>query len=200
MPVQAEVKGRVIELVSPVDPFYGIRTRRRIELDAARPVMTVTTAYEKVTGDPVKVAVWIVTQLQDPERIFIPVPAGTRFAEGYGLQSKTPPPDLRREGGVLSLARDGRAAYKIGTDAETLLWVGPRHTLRIDSVRTAGGEYPDGGSSAEVYTAPRALDYIEREMLGPLKLLRVGERIEQRSTYTLTRRTEAGAAAEARKI
>lgn len=200
MPVRAEVKGHTVELVSPVDPYYGIRTRRRVALDAARPVMTITTAYEKVAGDPVKVAVWVVTQLRDPERIFVPVPAGTRFAGGYGLQSKAPPPDLRLEGGLLSLGRDGGAAYKIGSDAGTLLWVGARHALRIDSPRAAAGEYPDGGSSAEVYTAPRPLDYVELEMLGPLKLLRVGDRVEGRSTYTLTRRTEPSAAAEARKI
>src|SRR5262245_9268854 len=96
MPVQAEIKNNTVELISPVDPHYGIRTRRLVRLDPRRPVMTITTTYEKLEGEPRTVGVWIITQLKDPERVFIPLPEKTLFPEGYNKQSKELPANLQR--------------------------------------------------------------------------------------------------------
>jgi len=200
MPVTASVSAGTVELVSPVDPHYGIRARRRIQLDPERPVMTITTAYEKVAGEPKRVAVWVVTQLQDPVGVYLPLPQASRYPEGYNRQSRELPPGLKVESGLLSLTRDPKASHKIGSDAGTLLWVGEKYVLRIDSPRVPEAEYPDQGSSAEVYTNPDPAAYVELEMLGPLSTLRVGERITRTSTYTLRRRTEKGATDEARKL
>ena len=72
--------------------------------------------------------------------------------------------------------------------------------MRIDSPRETKGEFPDQGSSAEIYTNPDPLPYVELELLGPLHPMKPGNRIQRHNTYTLQRRTEADAAAEARKI
>jgi hypothetical protein len=72
--------------------------------------------------------------------------------------------------------------------------------VRIDSPRIAAGGYPDQGSSAEVYTNPNPLRYVELEMLGPLATLNVGDKIERTNTYTLFRRTGRDPAAEAREL
>ena len=53
---EAKVNGDFVELISPVDPQYGIRAIRRIKLDPSRPAMTITTVFEKVKGDPRTVA------------------------------------------------------------------------------------------------------------------------------------------------
>jgi len=63
-------------------------------------------------------------------------------------------------------ARDTRSAgkvspYKVGFEGSSLLWIGDKHALRIDSLRAQGAEYPDKGSSAEVYTNPDPLKYVE---------------------------------------
>ena len=50
-----------------------------------------------------------------------------------------------------------------------------------------GAEYPDEGSSAEVYTNSDPLKYVELEMLGPLQTLKVGDSVSQTNTYTLSR-------------
>jgi len=203
MPVKAEVKEikeEAIGLISPVDPHYGIRTRRLIKLDAKRPVMTITTTYEKIEGQPVTVAVWTITQLKDPLGVFVPLPKNPIFAEGYGKQSKDLPTDLKREGQLLSLTRSAKLSTKIGTDANALVWVGEKHVLRIDSPRVANATYPDQGSSAEVYTNPDPLKYVELEMLGPLSQMKTGDRIERANTYTLSRRRDKNAAEEGRKI
>jgi hypothetical protein len=78
--------------------------------------------------------------------------------------------------------------------------VGKTAALRIDSARVDGAEYPDQGSSVEIYTNPDPLDYIELETLGPLQNLKAGDRIERVNTYTLIRRTESDPDREAQRI
>lgn len=204
MPVNAQIKengqSAEIELVSPIDPHYGIRTRRLIRLDPKRPQMTITTTYEKAEGQSVNVGVWIITQLKDPEAVFIPLPKNPIFAEGYTKQSRELPADLKRDGQLLSLKRSAKVSTKIGTDASTLVWIGEKHIVRIDSSRVANAAYPDQGSSAEVYTNVDPLKYVELEMLGPLSQMKVGDRLEQTNRYTLLRRTMNTAANEMRKL
>ena len=192
MPVTAEIKSdvaaKMVELISPVDPHYGIRTRRLIVLDSKRPQMKITTTYEKVEGNPVTVGVWIITQLKDPQAVHIPTPKDSIFAKGYTEQSKQLPAGLKRNGRLLSLVRDPKTSTKIGTDASSLVWIGEKYKLRIDAPRLAKETYPDQGSSAEVYTNADPLKYVELEMLGPLKTMKVGDRLEHTNTYTLSRK------------
>lgn len=187
MPVEANIRGDAVELVSPVDPHYGIRTRRLVQLDGENPVMTVATTYEKVEGAPVTVGVWIITQCSEPRAIRIPVPKPTIFEKGYNLQCEHVPPSLKLVAEEIFLARDPATPHKIGNDAGSLLWVGDKVSLRIDSPRIAGADYPDHQSSAEVYTNPDPLRYIELELLGPLHKLSVGNKSTQSNVYTLIR-------------
>src|SRR5580698_8591259 len=57
----AEIKGTQVTLTSPIDPSYGIRETRVINLDKIAAVMTITTTYEKVQGDPIKTGIWTIT-------------------------------------------------------------------------------------------------------------------------------------------
>lgn len=208
MPVKAEVRRGRVTLLSPVDPDFGIRTEREIRLDADHPRMTIITTYEQVTepshvppaGGTNRVGIWIITQLSHPEAVFIPVGSAEDRGAGYVLQSDTPPLALTNRGGLLSLARDPSEPHKIGTRAGTLLWVGARETLRIDSPRIPGAPYPDDQSSAEVYTSRNPASYVELEMLAPLQEMKVGQRYSQTNVYTLARRTEPTPEAEALKL
>jgi hypothetical protein len=200
MPVKANVDGFVVKLVSAVDPHYGIRAYREIKLDLDRPVMTIRTTYEKVSGQALKVGVWVITQLKDPVTAFASVPDFGRFREGYNRQSDELPVNLKFEDGLLSLTRDPKTPHKVGTDAGTLIWVGKDSVLRIDSPRKIIGDYPDDGCSAEIFTSPDPLPYVELEMLGPLNKMIVGDRITRVSSYTLLRRSEVDAELEARKL
>ena len=207
MPVDARVEGKDVILTSPVDPFLGVRTERRVHLDEEQPVLTITTTYERITGEPARIGVWIITQLKSPTGIYVPLPAQSHFTNGFALLGERPPPSLARKqwgnsaaGHVLNLARNPKAAHKIGTDASTLLWLGQKTALRIDSPRLAGAEYPDQSSSAEVYTNPDPLPYVELEMLGPLHDMKAGDKITQTNIYTLFHRSEATTDQEARKI
>jgi hypothetical protein len=190
LPLKAEVKRGSVELISPVDPHYGIRTRRIIRLEPGKPAMTIRTIYEKLQGDPVKVGVWVITQLGEPEKARMLLPEKSQYPEGYNKQMEVLPKDLKREGRLLSVTRDPKNQTKIGSDAGTLIWMDKEFYLQIDSPREAGAEYPDQSSSAEIYTNPDPLQYIELETLGPLHTMKVGDKIERTNRYTLLRRAE----------
>jgi hypothetical protein len=191
MPVEARVDGWVVTLVSPVDPHCGIRASREIKLDPDKPVMSIRTTYEKISGRPQRVSVWVITQLKHPVAVFAALPEPSRFRGGYSRQSAELPADLKVQDGLLSLTRDRKTSHKVGTDAGTLIWIGRNEVVRIDSPRELFTPHPDQESSAEIYTNPDPLAYVELEMLGPLRPMKLGDKIERTSTYTLLRRVEA---------
>ena len=200
LPVTATHTHEAIVLTSPVDPHYGIRTHRHLTLEPDQPVLRIRTVYEKVSGPPVRVSVWVVTQLNDPVAVFVPVPPDSPFPKGYLNQSAGEPLALEVRDGLLSLRRHPGRGEKIGNDAGALLWVGEQHLLLVECPRTPGGEYPDGGASAEVWTNPDPLPYIELETLGPLQTLDVGDRLERTNTYTLLRRSQVDPRADAQRV
>ena len=197
---QAQMDNGAVELISPVDASYGIRVRRRIELDSTAPRMEIVTSYEKVAGAPVKVGVGVITQLRDPQRAFMVLPKKSRFSEGYVLLQFSPPEDVRVQNGLVSLKRGKNANSQIGSDADTLLWMDERHVLRIDSPRVPGADYADQGTNSTIFTSADPQAYVELETFGPLTLMKPGDRIERKNTYTLLERTEKDAEAEARKV
>ncbi|OUL23323.1 hypothetical protein BV378_21860 [Nostoc sp. RF31YmG] len=200
MPVLAQVKGNEVTLISSIDPFYGIRTYRRIKLDPKKAVMTISTTYEKFKGQPKDVAVWVITQLRDPVSVYVALPQPSIFPEGYNRQSKELPANLKVENGILSLTRDPKKSHKIGCDADTLLWLGKTVAVRVDSARVQGVNYPDQESSAEIFTSADPDAFVELEFLSPLKTLKIGQRISLTTTYTLIRCKSAIAEQEARQI
>ena len=200
IPVTARVNGSEVTLISPVDPFYGIRIYRKITLEPHKPVMRITTTYEKIKGKSKDVSVWIVTQMRDPVAVYAVLPQPSIFPEEYNKQSEDLPANLKVDNGLLSLTRDRNKSHKIGCDASILLWMGEKVAVRIDSPRVPGASYPDSNSSAEIYTNLDPKAYVELEFLSPLKTLRVGEKMDLTTTYTLIPRTTENAEQEARKI
>lgn len=196
LPAEARIKGDAVYLVSPVDPHYGIRVTRRIALAATEATMTIETEYERVSGTPSRIGIWVITQLRDPVAVYVPVPVASRFPDGHFVFGDKPWSRVARRGDVLEITRDPAAAHKLGSDADRMLWVGPDAVCLVSSPRTAG-EYPDRGASAEVYTNPDPKPYVELETLGPLAELGPGGRIRQTNTYTLRPRRETDPRAEA---
>ena len=196
-------RGDSVELLSAVDPAYGLRVRRTIALDPAAPILTVETCYEKVAGAPVRAGVWTITQLVAPERLFLRLPARSTFPGGFAQRLPDPPKELRVEGRLLSLARDPAAKTMLGSDGDALLWVGDGPDLLIETVAGAHDpkdEWPDG-AHAQIYTSSdEALPYVELELFSPLRDLRIGERACLRVRYTLQARADTDATAEAKRV
>jgi hypothetical protein len=200
MPLTIAFEGSDLIVTSQTDPHYGIRAIRRIHLDRLRPEMTITTTYKRLSGDPASIGIWVITQLKEPTAVFAPLPKQADRIKDFVVLGKGTPPSLKSEGGLVSLTRNPAAAYKLGFESSTLLWFGEKVALRIDSPRTPASDYPDQGSSAEIYTNPDPLRYVELETLGPLRQLKAGETIEQVNRYTLYRRNRATPEEDARRI
>lgn len=200
VPMKAVIDGLSVTVISAEDPGFGMRVRRRIELAPGRPVMVITTSFEKTKGPPLEIGVWVITQLKDPVAVFALLADSAQPGAGYVRQSEDLPMNLKREHGLLSLTRDPLKNYKIGARAGTLVWAGPDQLVRIDSTLVPGANYPDEGCNAEVYTNADPLPYVELELLGPLTRLAAGESTELVSTYTLVHRTGPDPEADARRL
>jgi hypothetical protein len=202
-PFESKIIGDTVELLSAVDPAYGLRVRRTIALDPEKPSVIVETAYEKVAGGPIRAGVWIITQLVSPERIFMRLPGRSTFPGGFAQRFPDRPKDLMVDGRLLSLARDPAAKTMLVSDGDALLWLGSAVHLLIEAVTEAhdpSDEWPDG-AHAQIYTSSdEALPYVELELLSPLRDLGLGERASLRVRYTLETRTSADPIAEARRV
>lgn len=198
--VTAEIVGTSLVLRSPVSPRFGIQTERTISLDPLLAKLIVRTRFLKISGNPVEVGVWVITQTQVPDAAYLPVPQPSVFKQGLATLWDIPESNLTRMPGLIEFRRDPKASAKIGNDAASLIWVGTRWCLRIDSPRIPHVPYPDGGCSAELYSNPDPAGYVEMETLGPIQKLAIGESMSSENVYTLSRRQETNAVAEARRL
>ena len=214
-PYSSSIKGKAIELVSGPDPGYGIRVHRTIVLHPLMPMMTIETMFEKVSGAPVRAAVWTITQLMSPDRAFMLLPPHTKLPGSYASFLPSPPKDLKIEGRLLSVVRDPENKTMVGGEGNCLLWVGAGPDLLIgheyvssrrprgriaDAEDQSGAEWPDRGSHAKIYTNSDDQKYVELEFLDPLQNLSSGAKALMRSSYTLIRRTERDPFREAQKV
>ena len=191
---------RSVVLTSPASARFGIRTERRLTLDANSPKLRIVTTYEKVSGPPVETSVWTITQAKDPVAVFLPVPPASAFPDGIAKEWPLPKNYVLVQDGLVRLTRDPKDSHKIGNDATSIAWIGEKLALRIDLAKEPGATYPDHGCSAELYTNGDPVPYVELELLGPLHMLKVGDRISATNTYTLYHRDGTAAAVQARKI
>jgi hypothetical protein len=197
-PMNAVATESSVTLTSAVDRSFGIQIARYVELDPGRPVMRIRSEFRKRTGGPVKVGVWTITQLQNPECVAILIPRESKFANGYSHLFGAQPADLRIDDGVLSLVRHPCELVKIGSDGTSLAWVGKNCVVRIDA-EPGPGEYPDDGCITQVYTNPDPMNYVELETAGPLTTMNIGDRIERTAVYTASPRSTPDLHSEAIK-
>lgn len=192
-------------LVTPVDPKYQIRATRIVDLAEGKPIMRIRTVFERVaptalTNKPL--AVWVITQLGEPELCAASVPAPSIFTNGFARLGDGMPAEFKKANGLITFKRDTAQSRKLGFDAGSMAWIGKELCLRIDAPRIPGlgkNAYPDDGSSTEIYTNHGA-PYVELESLGPLSKLQPGERMELVTVYTLSKRTLPDPEAEARRL
>jgi hypothetical protein len=200
----ATADGNTVVLTSPVDPAYGMRIRRRISLHATEPVMSIETTYEKLEGAPIRVAVWTITQLVSPERLFVLLPERSVFPGGLRRVMPPVPKDFALDGRLLSLARDPAQKTMIASDGDALAWVGAGPSLLIENVSpppAAGARWPGGDTHAQIYTSSDdAEPYVELELLGPLADLAPGQSASVSVRYRLFAREEADPKEEARRV
>ncbi|NBX33914.1 hypothetical protein EBR16_00860 [bacterium] len=185
-------------LESPIDALSGVRFTRLIR-PAGHHTLAVTTTYAKVQGDPIEIAVWVVTQLAEPRVVATTAnPQGNPVNLGFGKVK-----GVEIEKGVVFWKRYPDVCAKLGTTGPALAWVGDRQTLLITSVPgVPTGVFAGEGNRAEIYVNPDPLPYVELETLGHLRTLRVGESTACTNFYRLddARADEAPKAAARRLL
>ncbi len=168
-----------------MDASYGIRERRVINLDKTTAVMTITTTYEKVSGDPVKTGIWTITQLISPENVYAEILSQSVFENGYSNLSPAPLFELSLEPGRVRVRRDPAKSTKMGTDGNWLLWTGAdadgnKLSLKIErtSVPPSDAEWPDKGTRLNIYTNPDrgGQPYVEMEVMGAMQVMKAGDK------------------------
>jgi hypothetical protein len=122
MAVDAKIEGEKVMLISPIDPHFGIQTEREIRLHPNQPKMTIRTTYFKRQGKAKSAAIWVITQLKDPVKMYMPLPEKSLFPQGYNKQSEALPANLEVEGRMLTCTRSPSINTKIGSDASSLIW------------------------------------------------------------------------------
>jgi len=185
-----EIDGTEVTLTTPVDAAYGIRERRVITLDNSKPVMTITTMYEKVSGDPVKTGIWTITQLISPDNVYAEIPAKSVLENGYTNLSPASLFELDRQADRVRIRRDPAKSTMLGTDGNWLLWTGADLSLKIERISTPPeGEWPDKGTRLHIYTNPDrgGQPYIEMEVMGAMQVMKIGDKTSSTNRYTLTR-------------
>lgn len=200
-PATARFDGELtIVLTSSVDTAYGIRAVRRISLAPDKPEMSIETTYERLSGKPAKIGIWVISQFRDPIAVYVPLASPSLFSDGYFIFRDLPWKQISKSRGLVKLTRDPAANHKLGADTDRLLWIGEKTMCLVASARVAGGEYPDRGASAEVYTNSNPKNYVEIELLGPLSEVKAGDKISRTSTYTLFRRAGNAPDVDARQV
>ena len=211
----AKIEENLVLMTSPVSPLFGIVTERRIRLAPNAARMSIDTIYHKLSGDPMPMAVWVITQLKDPDRVFFMASENPAFVDGWSAQWKAPPDKVRVKDGLVSMRREPQGSYKIGNDSKKIVWVGTKDVLKIEVSTEFPDTIPRGikrrltnqaaplakpldeGCRVELYTNGGEANYVELETLGPSALLKSGETLRATNTYLLGSRTSADAQVEA---
>ena len=197
-PFVATALGNKIWMESGTDPNYGLAVERVLSLDPTKPVLTIVTTYRKISGDPVRVGVWSITQLAPPERLFVQLaPATNPSGKRYENLMATAPRDLTVEDDLLSMTADPSQKTMIAADGNAMLWVGSGPALLMEAPVVGNGPK----TRVQVYTSPGPEQrYVELEFVTPVTELRPGEHATLTAQYTLIPRVDADTQREAKRI
>lgn len=194
-PCAVEVEADRLRVTGPPQPQAGIQKIVEVTLSATEPRARLKARIRNIGRTSVRYAAWSLPVLRPGGRAFLPVDRGPLDAfdavRRYILWSYTRFDDPRYRWGNELIEVDHRKVAqgrvhpghtrrtdesKIGTDSRqgwaAYLWQKQLFFKRFAA--QAPGEYPDGGSTTEVYSS---VEFLELENLGPLSVIEPGEEI-----------------------
>ncbi|MBI5834466.1 MAG: DUF4380 domain-containing protein [Armatimonadetes bacterium] len=178
-----------LKLVSPVSADYGVRAERILTLADHRASLLIEQRFVKVSGAPVKVTIWNVSQTDDPELSWLPLGPSTALPLGYHDFERPDHANKEVVGNrLLEMHRLADSPSKYGTDSERG-WVAAmkRGVVFSQHYARSAGEYPDHGCVAEVYTEMDSIAKMtELELLSPQATLAVGQSLSWTIEWRLT--------------
>lgn len=197
LPFEAHLLDDGVRLEGQASPLCGARLVRTVRLSPSGTRVSLCDRLEKVQLarrrdlEPVPLTVWGLTQVRPPEQSLVSLARPSRYPERFfpfrwdDLPGNDPAGHFAIEGDVGVFVTDPKLPQKVGADAPRWVAAIVDSTVLARVFRyEAGREYPDGGTSATIFTSP---ELAELETLSPLARLRPGESIEHRVDWEIRR-------------
>jgi hypothetical protein len=190
---QAEVKvlpnGR-LRIIGKASKKHGIRFIREISLDPKLPVVNIINIMENTSDMPQSWSIWEVCQVDRPLWAGVPESKSGRFRSGhYAFKGNEPARGyLRKDNEQVRIMRNAKKGAKIGSDSREgyafAYKAGTDFAIKIDTTR--GARYPDNGCIEEIWTNADPDQYVELEVLSPIRTLKPGERSSVKTRWSLS--------------
>lgn len=176
---QVRILGNKVFVKSPISSTFGVYVERVICLDATEPVAYIENSLISTRDQQKDLAVWEITQTNDPEVIQIPFEASRQFPSGYVAYDGTKDllANARREGNVVNFYRNHSIAYKFGS-ATKAGWLAVQRKgtrLTVSAPLDSKGTYVDSGKAQQWYGNPDPDKYVELELTSPTYRLKKGD-------------------------
>ncbi len=170
-----------VHLRSRVGGAIPVVLERWITLVAGKAEARFESRMTLAGGSPFKIGIWQVLQMNDPDWIRL----------GSGVRKLLGDDRLLSQGKTGALVRrDSILSGKFGANDPkgAILAKKGNWYMELSMTVEPGAEYPDGGSSQEVFVSSDPLKYAELELLSPLRTLRAGESIRFVTSLKLSSR------------
>lgn len=179
-PHRLELRRDGVRLTSPVSERFGTRFVREIRLRPERAEVEFRNVLRNEGKVPRRMAVWQVTQVDDPAWTMLrPNPAGrnTRGWHDYDAIANKTPDVHTTAGDYLVIRRAPTVFRKYGSDhpSGTIWGRMAGGILEMSAAFDPKAEYPDQNSMQQIYVNGDPLKYAELELAGPLTDLAPGK-------------------------
>jgi len=186
-PWEYELIENGVQITSPVSDYIGAKVARTITLNTKGSVVTIKQKMDKVKRgkqrqlEPIPLTIWNLTKIKNPDFTLIPLKENSVFEEGIFIpvwpdNINSAWKNYSKIGNTGMLIPDKELFQKVGADSKG--WVAGvtgnivfGEFFQYDVNET----YPDGGTSATIFTSP---DFTELECLSPEKKLKPGHSIQ----------------------
>jgi hypothetical protein len=169
----------------------GLRFERTILLKAGASSAEIRNTLINESRKTVRLAVWEVCQVDDPEECILPIWKSKTHPNGWKVYGDDKVDGLVRErGDELHVTRDLQRGLKYGSGSPkgAITAVVGDYRITVSSPFDESIEYPDGGNGQQLYTSPNPTRYAELELAGPLTSLAPGRSASIEVTMSLSRK------------
>jgi hypothetical protein len=166
----------------------GLRFERTILIKGGARAAEIHSTLINDSGKAVRLAVWEVCQVDDPEECILPIWKSKAHPNGWKVYGDDKVDGLVEErGGELHVTRDLQRGLKYGSGSPKgfVTAVVGEYCITVSSPFDEAVEYPDGGNAQQLFTSPNPTRYAELELAGPLRTLAPGQTTSIVVTMTL---------------
>ena len=188
LPHKAEtLPGGRLRTTGPIMTGFGVRAVREFGFDPATGEFVISTTFTKVEGEPRKIAIWNVTQIPQPDKIYLLTNPNSVYKDNSAWFGPMMPKEAQKveatPEGLLAYTPTAAGGYKFGTDALLPAVAGVKGDLAfILHTDKKEGQYPEGAEGAgfpvTIWNAGGdnpAARYNEMEVMSPLTPMKKGD-------------------------